>query len=127
MAFVAGIILMYLPEEPAFRMLVALLAERGPDLRRMYKPGLDGLKAELRKFEWLLQRSHPALARHLVVRPRPAPLCPLQSRPASALTRRLTNTGPIAFIPASLVPRCAEQRDPPSGCTACLCTAPQCR
>ena len=41
MAFVAGIILMYLPEEPAFRMLARLLDERGPNLRRLYQPGLE--------------------------------------------------------------------------------------
>ena len=41
MAFVAGIILMYLPEEPAFRMLSRLLDERGPNLRRLYLPGLE--------------------------------------------------------------------------------------
>ena len=41
MAFVAGIILMYLPEEPAFRMLARLLDERGPNLRRLYLPGLE--------------------------------------------------------------------------------------
>ncbi len=41
MAFVAGIVLMYLPEEPAFRMLARLLDERGPNLRRLYLPGLE--------------------------------------------------------------------------------------
>ena len=71
MAFVAGVILMYLPEEPAFRMLMALMAERGANLRRLFTPGLEGLKAELRKFEWLMQRHYPALAAHLVVRPAP--------------------------------------------------------
>ena len=68
MAFVAGVILMYLPEEPAFRMLMTLMAESSANLRRLYTPGLEGLKAELRKFEWLMQRHYPALAAHLVVR-----------------------------------------------------------
>lgn len=68
MAFVAGVILMYLPEEPAFRMLMSLMAESRANLRRLFTPGLEGLKAELRKFEWLMQRHFPALAAHLVVR-----------------------------------------------------------
>ena len=68
MAFVAGVILMYLPEEPAFRMLMSLMAETGPNLRRLYTPGLEGLKTELRKFEWLMMRNYAALAAHLEVR-----------------------------------------------------------
>ena len=64
----AGVILMYLPEEPAFRMLMSLMAESGTNLRRLFTPGLEGLKTELRKFEWLMQRHFPALAAHLVVR-----------------------------------------------------------
>lgn len=59
---------MYLPEEPAFRMLMSLMAESRANLRRLFTPGLEGLKAELRKFEWLMQRHFPALAAHLVVR-----------------------------------------------------------
>ena len=47
MAFVAGIILMYLPEEPAFRMLARLLDARGPNLRRLYLPGLEVCYAAL--------------------------------------------------------------------------------
>ena len=43
MAFVAGVILMYLPEEPAFRMLMSLMAESGTNLRRLFTPGLEGL------------------------------------------------------------------------------------
>ncbi len=69
MAFVAGVILMYLPEEPAFRMLMSLMAETGPNLRRLYTPGLEGLKTELRKFEWLMMRNYAALAAHLEARP----------------------------------------------------------
>ena len=68
MAFVAGVILMYLPEEPAFRMLMSLMAETGPNLRRLYTPGLEGLKTELRKFEWLMMRNYAALAAHLEAR-----------------------------------------------------------
>ena len=73
MAFVAGVILMYLPEEPAFRMLMLLMAETGPNLRRLYTPGLEGLKTELRKFEWLMMRNYAALAAHLEVTARMIP------------------------------------------------------
>ena len=65
MGFVAGVMLMYLPEEPAFRMLTTLLDERGANLRYMYLPGLEGLKHQLRCLEWLLERHSPALAAHL--------------------------------------------------------------
>lgn len=39
MAFVAGIILMYLPEEPAFSVLTGLMGPGGPDLRTLFLPG----------------------------------------------------------------------------------------
>ena len=116
MAFVAGVLLMYLPEEAAFRAMGALLADAvGPDgaqaqapwgaggggggggggvgggggggdeppapplpapglrpgwahgagLRCLYLPGLEGLKAALRQFEWLLARVAPDAAARL--------------------------------------------------------------
>lgn len=40
----------------------------GPNLRRLYLPGLEGLKAELRKLEFLLDRFLPNLTAHLNVR-----------------------------------------------------------
>lgn len=40
----------------------------GPNLRRLYLPGLEGLKAELRKLDFLLERYLPALTAHLNVR-----------------------------------------------------------
>mmetsp|Transcript_5393 Transcript_5393/g.15439 ORF Transcript_5393/g.15439 Transcript_5393/m.15439 type:complete len:845 (+) Transcript_5393:278-2812(+) len=67
MGFLAGVMLMYLPEEPSFRMLTTLLDERGPNLRRLYLPGLEGLKQQLRMLEWLLERHSPHLAKHLQV------------------------------------------------------------
>jgi hypothetical protein len=67
MGFVAGVMLMYLPEEPAFRMLTRLLDERGPNLRRLYLPALEGLKHQLRCLDWLLERHTPLLAVHLQV------------------------------------------------------------
>lgn len=95
MAFLAGVLLMYLPEEAAFRAMGALLADAvGPDgaqqaagaagddddarppplrpgwapgagLRSLYLPGLEGLKATLRQYEWLLARVAPAAAARL--------------------------------------------------------------
>lgn len=127
MAFVAGLLLFYAPEEPAFQLFCRLLrlagrvphwlccfilpptacssctpcyvlgsgqpshppflphavlpspapipihsalvrSTSGPNLRRLYLPGLDGLKAELRKLDFLLERFLPRLTAHLSVR-----------------------------------------------------------
>lgn len=68
MAFVAGLILFYVPEEPAFQLFGRLLSSSGPNLRRFYLPGLAGLKAELVRFDRLMQRHMPALRKHLEVR-----------------------------------------------------------
>lgn len=68
MAFVAGVVLMYLPEEPAFRVLVRLMGPGRCDLRSLFLPGLEGLKQLLRCFEWLMQRLMPRLKAHLEVR-----------------------------------------------------------
>lgn len=67
MAFVTGMILMYIPEEPAFRLLTRLMDERGANLRQLYLPGLEGLKNYLRMFEWLMERTSPVLKDHLEV------------------------------------------------------------
>lgn len=69
MAFVAGVILMYLPEEPAFRVLCQLLDEGGVGLRSLYLPGLCGLKEDLRMLDWLMERLMPELKQHLEVGP----------------------------------------------------------
>jgi hypothetical protein len=65
MAFLAGLLLFFVGEEPAFQILCRLLRAGGPDLRRLYLPGLAGLKVELRRFEALLERHMPALRAHL--------------------------------------------------------------
>ncbi|KAK9845160.1 hypothetical protein WJX84_009764 [Apatococcus fuscideae] len=65
MAFVAGLLLMYVPEEPAFRIACRLMSLKGPNLRILYLPGMEGLKAMLRMFEWLLHACHPQLKAHL--------------------------------------------------------------
>jgi hypothetical protein len=75
MAFVAGVVLMYLPEEPAFCVLGRLMGPGGCDLRTLFLPGLEGLKQLLRTFEWLMQRLMPRLKAHLEVRMQHSRLC----------------------------------------------------
>ncbi|GLC50154.1 hypothetical protein PLESTB_000348300 [Pleodorina starrii] len=65
MAFMAGVLLMYVPEETAFRLFCRLMDPEGPNLRRLYLPGLEPLKAELATFELLLTWRLPDLAAHL--------------------------------------------------------------
>lgn len=48
--------------------LPAACSTSGPNLRRLYLPGLEGLKAELRKLDFLLERFLPNLTAHLTVR-----------------------------------------------------------
>ena len=57
--------------------VVAPLAPRlcstsGPNLRRLYLPGMEGLKAELRKLDFLMERFLPSLTAHLNVSSAPA-------------------------------------------------------
>ena len=72
MAFIAGIMLMYVPEEPAFRLLARLMGENSVGMRALFLPGLAGLKQALRMFEWLLARIMPGLRLHLEVSLTPA-------------------------------------------------------
>ncbi|PNW80386.1 hypothetical protein CHLRE_07g315350v5 [Chlamydomonas reinhardtii] len=65
MAFMAGVLLMYVPEEMAFRLFCRLMDGEGPNLRRLYLPGLEPLKAELATFELLLSWRLPELGAHL--------------------------------------------------------------
>lgn len=65
MAFPAGVLLMYLPEEHAFRLFQRMMLS-GPTLRRLYLPGLDFLKLELSRFELLLSTHAPQLHQHLL-------------------------------------------------------------
>ena len=76
MAFIAGIMLMSVPEEPAFRLLARLMGEEGVGMRHLFLPGLAGLKQTLRMFEWLLARVSPGLKMHLEV----SLICFLQAR-----------------------------------------------
>lgn len=63
MAFVAGILLMYLEEDRAFAALVTLMHSAG--LRGLYLPGMAALQLRLAQLEELLRRRSPALAAHL--------------------------------------------------------------
>ena len=63
MAFVAGILLMYLEEKRAFAALVTLM--HGASLRTLYLPGMVALQLRLRQLSELLRRRSPALAAHL--------------------------------------------------------------
>ena len=65
MGFLAGLLLMYLPEHLAFQIFCRLLDADGCNLRRLYALGLAALKHEMAKFDWLLVRHHPRLAAHL--------------------------------------------------------------
>ena len=65
MAFLAGILLMYMPERLAFEIFCKLMSKDGPNLRRYYLDGLSDLKHEMAMFEFLLARHHPRLSNHL--------------------------------------------------------------
>ena len=52
----------------AYKVFCAIMSPKGPNIRRFYLPGLDDLKLEMAKFEWLLERHHPKLFHHLQVR-----------------------------------------------------------
>eukprot|EP01025_Chloroclados_australasicus_P049015 TRINITY_DN5568_c0_g2_i7.p1 TRINITY_DN5568_c0_g2~~TRINITY_DN5568_c0_g2_i7.p1 ORF type:complete len:611 (+),score=103.88 TRINITY_DN5568_c0_g2_i7:139-1971(+) len=66
MAFIAGLILMYLPEEPSFQLFCKLMDPKyGIGLRKYYSPDLQGLKDELEKFELLVRRYLPDLFLHM--------------------------------------------------------------
>ena len=65
MGFLAGLLLMYMPEQLAFAIFVQLMSRDGCNLRRLYLDGLTALKHEMAKFDWLLHRHHPRLSRHL--------------------------------------------------------------
>lgn len=53
------------PPPLAFRLFCRLMDPEGPNLRRMYLPGLDALKEKLAAFEWLMLQLHPHLYGHI--------------------------------------------------------------
>jgi hypothetical protein len=76
MGFLAGLLLMYVPEEVAWRLFCRVMGPPpgGCNLRRLYLPGLNPLKAELSRFELLLSSHQPALHAHLLALGLPAVL-----------------------------------------------------
>lgn len=67
MAFVAGLLLFYVPEQMAFKVFCRLMDEgdNGIGLRKLYLPGLVGLKDALDIFQYLMQTYLPKLKSHL--------------------------------------------------------------
>ena len=65
MAFVAGLLLVYMPEEPAFFMMRALMRSPRYALAGMYSPGLPRFAMVMAVYEALLARYLPRLAAHL--------------------------------------------------------------
>lgn len=63
MAFVAGLLLIYLSESRAFAAFVTLM--EGSDFRSMYVHSMEGLKVRLRQLGSVLQAKNPSLAKHL--------------------------------------------------------------
>lgn len=48
MAFIAGLLLMYLPEEPAYQLFCAVLGPGGAGMRAFFLPGLESLQTHVR-------------------------------------------------------------------------------
>lgn len=65
MAFVAGLLLSYMPEEDAFFTLVALMNDPRYGLAGMYSPGLPRFAEVMHVFSCLVHRHLPRLASHL--------------------------------------------------------------
>lgn len=65
MAFIAGLMLMYLPEEPSFQLFCRLLDAEGANMRQLFLPGLEELQALMERFDWLQSKHLPQIHRHL--------------------------------------------------------------
>lgn len=67
MAFVAGLLLFFVPEEQAFEIFCRFMdvPPYGIGLRKLYLPGLVGLKVVLEMFDILLEKHLPNLKSHL--------------------------------------------------------------
>ena len=63
MAFVAGLLLIYLPENRAFAAFVTLM--EGSDFRSMYVHSMEGLKVRLRQLGAVVRAKNQTLAHHL--------------------------------------------------------------
>lgn len=65
MAFSAGVLLMYVPQEAAFLLLCQLMHPRGANMRQLFLPGFAELKRALARIDLLLARYDPRVPRHL--------------------------------------------------------------
>lgn len=65
MAFIAGLLLMYLPEEPAFLLFCSLLDVQGAGMREFFLPGLESLQHHMTRLDWLTSKHLPLVHRHL--------------------------------------------------------------
>ena len=97
-------------------MFCRLLGASGPDLRRLYLPGLEGLKAELRRFEFLMARYLPNLKDHLEVRS----IIGEEERGARGLAVRQARVCWQGELPA-------PARLLQCGCSLCCCCLPACQ
>uniref|UniRef100_UPI00358F129B ecotropic viral integration site 5 protein homolog isoform X2 n=1 Tax=Myxine glutinosa TaxID=7769 RepID=UPI00358F129B len=65
-AFIAGLLLMQMPEEDAFAVLIRLMRDNPYSLRNLYLPGMPALGLALFQLDRLLQVQLPELHAHLV-------------------------------------------------------------
>jgi len=63
LSFIVGPLLLNMPDEEAFCVLVRLM--EGYDMRGLYTPNMEGLQLRLYQFDQLLQDILPKVARHL--------------------------------------------------------------
>ena len=67
MAFPAGLTLMFLQEEIAFKLFSFLMSASGCDMRSLYLPGLAGIQGKLSELESNLRTRHPRLSSHFEI------------------------------------------------------------
>ena len=67
MAFPAGLTLMFLQEEIAFKLVSFLMSASGCDMRSLYLPGLAGIQGKLSELESNLRTRHPRLSSHFEI------------------------------------------------------------
>ena len=67
MAFPAGLTLMFLQEEMAYKLFSFLMSASGCDMRSLYLPGLAGIQGKLSELESNLRTRHPRLSSHFEI------------------------------------------------------------
>ena len=65
MAFCAGILLMYVPEEAAFHLLCQIMDAKGANMRALFLPGFEELKLTLARMDVLVAKRAPHVIQHL--------------------------------------------------------------